>query len=407
MSLKSLTPLIVIILGILPVYASEQAINYKLYGFVRNDFYYNSRVNVQGSDGLFSIFPKPFELNTLGEDINSAPNAELLSIATRLGLNFSGSSLLGAKSTAKIEFDFSGNSVNYYLIRIRQAYMKLNWNKTELLVGQTWHPMFGNVAPTILSLNAGCPFQPFNRSPQIRLKQNISDKSYLTVAASYQMQYLSNGPLGKSATYLKNAIAPDLFVGFESKTKHWTSGIGVETKTLKINHQKLRSASAELHTQYIAKKFKIKAKGLLGQNMSDYLMIGGYGVMGTDTNYNEDTYTNLNTLSSWLNIVYGSKLQASIFAGISENLGTVSPLAPSNLGEFTTYGYGFYNTKQELLQTLYRISGGLIYNISNFKLGIEYEFTNAIYGNINNKGLTDNPYNANNNRITASINFYF
>lgn len=407
MSLKKLALLSLSYMSFLNIHASEPNIDYKLYGYVRNDFYINSRINEQGLDGLFNMIPKPIELNSFNEDINAVPNAEMLSVATRLGLDFSNSQAFGAKTSAKIELDFAGISSSYYLIRLRQAYMKLNWKNTELLIGQTWHPMFGNVFPSILSLNAGNPFQAFNRSPQIRIKQNISPNSYFTLAANYQMQYLSKGPLGSSASYIKNAIVPDLFLGFENKTKHWTSGIGVETKTLKINHQKLRSASAEIHSQYVNDQFQIKAKGMIGQNMSDHLMIGGYGVKGRDAKYNEDIYTNLNTASSWINIVYGTKLQANIFAGISENLGSVSPLTQTSMGQFTTYGLGFYNEQQQLLQTLQRLSGGLCYHLSNFMVGIEYEFTDAKYGRINNKGLIDNPYYVNNQRATVSVSYFF
>ena len=114
--------------------AEESAVNFKLYGFVRNDIFYNSRQNVEAIDGAFHLFPKPIEL-VAGKDKNAVPQAEMLSVATRLGLDISGNTILGAKSSAKIEMDFAGFSQNYYVIRLRQAYAKLNWNSTELLNG--------------------------------------------------------------------------------------------------------------------------------------------------------------------------------------------------------------------------------------------------------------------------------
>jgi len=180
----------------------------------------------------------------------------MLSIATRLGLDFTGTTLFGAKASAKIECDFAGISTSYYLIRLRQAYMKLNWENTELLVGQTWHPLFGNVMPTVPSLNTGSPFQPFNRSPQIRLKQSLDGNFSLIAAATYQMQYMSQGPNGTSASYLKNALLPNLYVGFENKSNNWTTGIGFDAKTLKINHEKLNSTSAVAYTQFVQRLFR-------------------------------------------------------------------------------------------------------------------------------------------------------
>jgi len=121
----------------------------------------------------------------------------MLSVNTRLGFDITGTSVLGAKTSGKIEADFAGFGTTYYVFRIRQAYMKLNWDKTELLIGQTWHPLFGNVVPTTFSANAGAPFQPFNRSPQVRLKQNLSSTLSFTAAALYEMQYCTQGPSGK------------------------------------------------------------------------------------------------------------------------------------------------------------------------------------------------------------------
>jgi hypothetical protein len=40
-------------------------------------------------------------------------------------------------------------------------------------------------------------------------------------------------------------------------------------------------------------------------------------------------------------------------------------------------------------------------------VGIEYEFTDAKYGRINNKGLIDNPYYVNNQRATVSVSYFF
>ncbi|MCE5331642.1 MAG: hypothetical protein LLF95_05815 [Bacteroidales bacterium] len=407
MPLKKVLSIFFISISFYTVFAAEPTVNYKLYGFVRNDFYINSRQNVEALDGLFNIFPKPVDLNGSGEDKNAVPNAEMLSVATRLGLDFTGTTLLGAKSSAKIECDFAGISTSYYLIRIRQAYMKLNWENTELLVGQTWHPMFGNVMPAVPSLNTGSPFQPFNRSPQIRLKQALGEKFSLIAAAAYQMQYMSQGPNGTSASYLKNALLPNLYVGFENKSNNWTTGIGFDTKTIKINHEKLTSTSATAYTQFVQKAVQIKAKVIYGENLSDHLMIGGYGVSGTNSTTNEPTYSNLNTLSSWLNVVYGSKVQIGIFTGISQNLGANLELRSGSTGKYTIYGYGFYSESQQLVDRLFRIAPHVSYNLSNFKLAAEYELTSAQYGNIQSNGRVSNSYSVNNHRFMATISYLF
>lgn len=406
MNSKKLFLLPFLLFSLLNGFAADPSVGYQLYGFVRNDFYINSRQNVEALDGLFNILPKPVSLNAVGKDINAVPNAEMLSVATRLGIDFRGTPIMGAKSTAKIECDFAGISTSYYLIRIRQAYLKLNWEKTELLVGQTWHPLFGSVLPTVPSLNTGSPFQPFNRSPQVRAKRMLTNELSLIGSVNYQMQYMSQGPLGASPSYLKNALLPDIFVGLESKSKHWISGVGFDTKMLKINDARLSSGSAVAYTQYADNQLQIKAKAIYGQNLSDHLMIGGYGISNKSTT-NNIVYTNFNTLSSWLNLVYGTKVQTGIFVGFSQNLGTNENLNIDAAGKITAYGYGFYADTQQLMDRIYRIAPHITYNLSNFKLGFEYELTSADYGKIQGNGRIENSSTATNHRAMATISYIF
>ena len=72
----------------------------------------------------------------------------------------------------KWKWTSAGRGPSYSTIRLRHAYFNLDWGKTAGLVGQTWHPLFGDVSPQILNLSVGAPFQPFSRAPQIRYRFN-------------------------------------------------------------------------------------------------------------------------------------------------------------------------------------------------------------------------------------------
>jgi len=414
-------------------FAEEPATKVKLYGFVSNDFFYNSRQNVELVDGVIQLFPKPVSPNSANQDINASSQAELLSVNTRLGIDITGAPILGAKSSGKIEADFAGFGTTFYVFRIRQAFMKLNWDKTELLVGQTWHPLFGNVAPTTFSANGGAPFQPFNRSPQVRVKQTLTNTLSATAAALYEMQYASQGQLlttiGASNVFMKNAIIPDLFVGLENKTTHWTTGAGADYKILKpdaTNRATISSISAVAYAQYVNKKFQLKAKAIYGENLSDQLMLGGYGVSQYGTGVDSTKvlgYTNFKNGNVWVNAVYGTELQVGLLIGASENLGTNDELAiNAKTKKFTSYGYGFYdntdlNTNikktdasylgQQILDHLYRIAPQVSYNLPNMKFGLEYDFTTASYGTLQKDGTSLNNYSVNNHRILASVMYIF
>ena len=386
--------------------AQETAYNkISYYGFVRSDFYFNSRQNVEVIDGIFDIFPKPVILDSSGKDINNVPQAEMLSVATRFGININGPELFKAKSTAKIETDFCGTGTTSFILRLRQAYMKLNWKKTELLVGQTWHPLYGNVSPTLVSFNSGSPFQPFNRSPQLRLKQNISPTLSITGAAIYQMQYASFGPEGRSNIYMKKALLPNFYLGIENTGKHVISGIGIDIKTIKPD-SRLFSRSTVAYVQYTANNLQVKAKTLIGQNLSDMQMPLGYGINGYDAVKKEKTYTSFNQSSTWLNIVYGKIWQVGVFGGYLKNLGTDKNLLQNSNGDYIVYDSGYFSGNQHL-DELFRVSPHISYNYQNIRIGIEYDLTNATYGKLKNNGRVESPYSVNNHRISAAILYNF
>jgi hypothetical protein len=349
------------------------------------------------------MFPKPIDIDASGKDKNAVPNSQMLAISSRLGIDFIGTPILGAKSSGKVECDFAGVSQYYYLIRLRQAYLKLNWSKTELLVGQAWHPMFSNLQPITPALSVATPFQPFNRSPQIRLNQKLNDNFTLITAVSYQMQYMTQGPVGASASYMKNGLLPGLHIGLDYKSKSIVAGVGVDGKSLKINNVRLNSGAAVAYAGYTNKKIQIRAKSVLGQNMSEYIMLGGYG-LSVDATTTKADYTNFNTSTSWLSIAYGSKIQVGIYGGFIQNLGTNKDLI---LTPNSVYGYGFYDASQQIIDQLYRVAPHITYNLPNFRLGFEYELTTAKYGTIQTNGRVANPYTVSNHRALATISYIF
>lgn len=387
---------------------AENLRSYSFYGFIRNDFYYNSRQSEESLDGIFHFYPKPVIAGNGVSDINAVPHAEMLSIATRVGVDLNGGTLGKTQISAKIESDFAGVGTNYFLMRIRQAYVRFDWAKYNLLIGQTWHPLWGSVAPTMVSFNSGSPFQPFNRSPQIRLNYTLFDNFTLSAASSWQMQTSSNGPLGFTPAYMKNSLTPNLFVGVQYLHDDILIGGGLDYKRIMPDPSyTLTSSSAVAYIQYNPGLLSIKAKSVLGNNLSDHIMLGGYGKL-----YNPSTntfgYTNLTGSSSWINIVYGKQWQVGIFGGLHKNLGSQMPmLHRDNNGNFTIYGRGFYHEQQELLDRLVRIAPFVMHSMKDLTIGVEYNYTLASYGKIQSDGSVINPYQIGNHRIVATVIYTF
>ena len=222
------------------VMAQKEGFGYKFYGQVRTDLFYNSRSNSETVDGLFYMYPKDVAPDADGKDLNAKPDGNFYTLYTRLGVDVTGPTLGKAKTSAKVEVDFRGSGTTYSLFRIRHVYFNLDWGKSALLVGQTWHPLYGDVAPEILNLNMGAPYQPFSRAPQVRYR--FTNKNFkLTAAAIWQSQYLSVGPSSneagavttvKSQSFMKNGCLPEFYLGMDYNRPGLLAGAGVHVSSM-------------------------------------------------------------------------------------------------------------------------------------------------------------------------------
>ncbi len=388
-------------------YAQVKGFDYKFYGQVRADLFYNSRANEETVDGLFYMYPKDEILDADGNDLNDKFNGNMYTLYTRLGLDVKGPMLGKAKTSAKVEFDFRGSGTTLSVVRLRHAYINLNWGTSSVLVGQTWNPLYGDVAPQILNLNMGAPFNPFGRAPQIRYR--YSDKNFqFTGALLWQSQYLSQGPDGKTNRYIKESGIPEMYIGADYKDKNWLVGAGIQMISLKPRSQatgaggqtykvdeRVTSFSYEVHMKYTSPKWFVAAKSVLGSNLTHACMLGGYGIKSVDNRTGEQEYSPNRNSSSWVSVVYGKKWKPGVFFGYMKNLGTKDAVSKM-IGTGTN------------IDQLMHATAELTYNIPHWKLGVEYSFSSAWYGKLNNAdGKIIDTHSVNNNRLVMTALFTF
>ena len=359
-------------------YAQDKAVKAEIYGFVRNYFTYDSRSCVQSNEGLFNMLPNDVNYGTNGEDLNEIPSVRFLSMTTRFGLNVTGPEIFGAKSSAKFESDFCGaSSGTAFNLRIRQAFTKLAWEHSDLLIGQAWHPMSGDLMPEVFSLATGAPFNPFNRSPQVRYNYAPVKGLSFTAAALYQYQYGSVGLDGKTSnTYSRNALVPEFFVGMTAKGEHLTGGFGVNASTIAPRvvannmrvDERLTSYSAMVFGSLKVDYLSVRAKAVYGQNTSHMQQPTGFGIVETFEN-GVNSYESMQLGSAWITMMYGKKLRYGFFAGWLKNFGSA--------GEKFTSLVVRNNTGMD---QAYRFSPIVTYKVQNMQIGLEYEHTAAAYG---------------------------
>ena len=429
-----------------PEQKAEPKNHFKLYGFVRNYFIYDSRESVSGTAALFYYLPKDVSMKD-GIDINDESSFRFVALTSRLGVDVTGYSIGNVHFGAKIEGDFyaglsnstNANATVYFpsstkisgtaQARTRQAYATVTWKdlpmgedqkaSVALKIGQGWHPMAADF-PHVFSLEVGAPFGPFSRTPLVQMDANLGSNWFVSAAALWQMQYQSNGPIGGSAMYMKYGKTPEAYAALGYKTKNFLVKAGVDVlsikprvfgtlneKTVKVSDRKT-SVLGYAYAQYSYKKFAVKAKTTYGEGGEHMNLMSGYAKIGenSDGSWN---YASLRNSSSWLSLIYGKKWQGVLMLGYVKNLGLAEaasgPLAKSDVYFCTN---GFSNINQ-----MYRINPQIIYNIGKLNVGLEYQWTSVQYGEynegkLNEFGLADkNLHWVGNHRINMMVKYNF
>nr|WP_319265934.1 hypothetical protein [uncultured Draconibacterium sp.] len=396
----------------------------ELYGFIRSEYYYDSYKGLNAAQDNFYLFPLYKGLDAEGNDLNHQGIHGFTAMATRFGFNITGPEILGAKTSANFETDFAGIVSEYpEVLRLRKAFVKLDWEKSSLLIGQTWHPMWngsGAFFPQVGGLNTGSPYNPFNRSPQIDFDYKLGAKTTLSLTALYEQQYCSAGfydvPNTNSKNLAKrNAGIPELVAGLYYNNDGMSLGIAGQFNAIKPIDVTEGTAgkfqSDELNTSYAVMsyagykkdKWFFLVKEMVGQNLTNMLMIGGYGVKSYDAATGGMTYTNYTTSSTLVNVVYGIQKQLGFFAGISTNFGTKDAL----------YNFDGAAQTKGLMPTMkqtFRIAPYYAYNYKNLRFVAEYEIDSADYGTGTfdfSDGLYDDTVNATNHRILLMLTYNF
>ncbi len=391
----------------------QPAFGLSLSGFVKTDIFYDSRQTASIREGHFLLYPKGPLLDPEDGDINARSSFNILSIQTRLAGKITGPDALGAKTSAYVEAEFFGTSdadINGF--RLRHGYLKLNWAKSELLVGQSWHPMFiAESFPDVVSFDTGAPFQPFNRSPQVRYTRMFG-KASLVATALAQRDFVSNGPDGTSSVYLRNAALPEFNLKLQVASKNdsrkteTVGGVGVDVMKLaprivtvagyKTDESVTGLAAMGFFKQKWA-KWTWKAEAVWGQNLHHLTMLGGYAVRGVVDEVRLDwNYTPIDTCSCWTEVqTNGAPWQTGLFIGYSKNLGSRHSFSGAN------YARGFN------IDELYRLSPRLVYNVGKMRFAGEAELTAASYGTPDVYGKVQDARFVRNLRLLFAAYYFF
>lgn len=371
-------------------------------GFICNDIFWDNRKMTDARDGAICLYPDDIRPDIRGRDINATPSFNFVVMNTRLTLRIQAPDALGAKISGMVEGWFMGiSNQDMNGFAMRHAFLKMDWKSTSLLLGQTWHPLFTeNCFAHTVAASSGAPFQPFARSPQIRVTQRFGSSQWM-IYLNAQRDYLSTGERGASSEYIRHSAIPEMGAqyifhqkknGENNKSDEFLVGIGVDYKYLiprlttsanLYTRKGVNSGAVVLFGHYDHRfdkdiRMGIKVKALLSQACNEYLMLGGYAVKFYDDNSLNDSidyrYTGLRNFSSWIDIYTRiRKWEIGLFAGFSKNMGSSTAIQDHSNPKS-------YFARNPYIDYLYRISVRCKYTIQKLQFAVEPEYTAARYG---------------------------
>lgn len=390
----------------------EEKVTVKISGFVWTESIFDTRQTVNARENDVLLYPANELLDANGEDINAKSNFNMLNIHSRASLKITAPSFLNAKVSGLIEGDFVGSANDKIgLFRLRHAMVKLNWDKSELLAGQYWHPIFStDVYPQIVSWGAALPFHPLVRSAQLRYSYGTTENSKFSIAASTQLDFKSTGPNGPSTEYMRNAAIPEINATYVHGLKsNFLIGANIGYKTLKpqlsytVNALTYKSEESigSFHLNVFSKikmnKAAIRLGSIYGQNLYDFVMIGGYGVSGINSN-GEVKYTNLTTGTYWFDYdsgLVGKKIALGLFSGYTKNYGADDVIT------------GAVYARGSDIDNSFRVSPRIIYGTGNVKFRFEVSHDITAYGTPDADYNVQNTHNVSNTRFIFATTLHF
>ncbi len=395
----------------------KKPVKVKFGGFVHSLFTYDTRQTVSAREGLIFLYPQDEKLDLNGKDINKGSVYNMAVLLTRVNAKLTGPDVLGAKTTGLIEAEFVGNSdSDANGLRMRHAYVNLDWGKTSLLIGQTWSPLFvTEVFPTTVGANSGLPFKPFARNPQVRLTYKTDNWKFLAALAS-ERDYTSKGPNVTDPTkvesgnkYLRNAGLPIVQGQAHYYFGKHMLGASAEYKNIKPTIETATGYKADetLSSYALMGYFKLnfnpvtfKAQATYGSNMTDVLMLGGYAAKSLNPVTMEASYTPIKVLGTWAEFSYKKNdMQYALLAGYSKNYGADDNVVP-----------GMIYSRSQSIGELYRIAPRVCKQYKNLKVELEAEYTAAAYADengMNEKAEVINSHWVGNTRISVGLYYFF
>lgn len=357
--------------------AQEKKTSISWSGYVKADYVIDTRNVAAARNGNYLSYPQPKVIGVDGTDVNSRVSFQGYAVEARLAATISGPDFFGMKTGGHIEGDFFGtnsNEVNGF--HLRHAYLTLDNDNVQILMGQYWHPTsVMEVFPGTYGFNAGHPYQAFNRSPQLRL--TTKGKVKFIGALIMEQDFVSAGSArfsGLPALHLQAQYKGD---------NGLVLGAGVNIKTIDVNAPGRTDAfgsftTADKETKNLTSfgiigyaKYNLgdvtwKGQVNYGGNQTELLLLGGYAF-----DANNKPIAN-KSIAAWTEFSgkFSESVEWGLFGGYDHDGGFNEKVSGGSYG-----AGGVYNS--------WRITPRIGWISGKTRIGAELGYSSAQYGSFN------------------------
>ena len=389
--LRTASLLLLVLVAILPAHAQDRP-TVAVYGFVRAETFYDShRLDGEGPVGVdeqYGLFPRP--------DVSDTDWAELGFSArqTRLGVRAGGGYALGAEVSGAIEADFFSPFTRGPEFTLRNAFLKLDWGTHEVIAGQYWSPLFTvNVFPGTVAFNAGAPFQPYARQPQLRAVWKPGPLRVIGALAGQQGEFADlsfPSPLFPSFSssvpdpkLAQRASLPLAHLHVQFVRGESVAGIGLYGKGVRpvLGEDRFYAGAVQAYGKLTTDRVVFALKGTFGTDLTDHLMTGGY-VASRDGG--DIAFDGLRVAAAWVDVgTRGYPFTFGLFGGALANLGATDPFeapyaAPGGAFDPPALAYPG-GVRAATLDGLWRLAPRIGYGSGPARLALEAEVTTGYW----------------------------
>lgn len=170
-----------------------------------------------------------------------------------------------------------------------------------------------------------------------------------------------------------------------------------------VSNEKVNSTSFFGYAKYSNEKISIKAYGITGGNLANFVMLGGF--TGKTEAGKVETYDPIKTTAFWVDIASnGKSIAPGVFFGYTKNNGSSDD---NSTATFANYSRGVSGNR--VVDKVWRASGRVDFKQNKFRISPEIEYTVATWGDLvkSNATADTNKKDLGNFRTMISCSYSF